>query len=55
MLMINRLPKERLLIETSEGTIVIQNVGNKRIRLGIEAPLDMNIVREELVERTEAK
>lgn len=52
MLVLSRKPGEKILIgEVIEITIV--RIGPNTVRIGIKAPLDMNIVREELVGKFE--
>ena len=48
MLVLSRKPGERILIG-ADISITIVRIGPNTIRLGIEAPRDMNIVREELI------
>ena len=47
MLVLSRKPGERILIG-DEVTVTIVRIGPNNVRLGIDAPRDMNIVREEL-------
>ena len=47
MLVLSRKPGERILIG-NEVSVTIVRIGPNTVRLGIEAPRDMNIVREEL-------
>ncbi|MBX3451446.1 MAG: carbon storage regulator [Planctomycetaceae bacterium] len=47
MLVLSRKPGEKILIG-SDVTVTIVRVGPNTVRLGIDAPRDMNIVREEL-------
>jgi carbon storage regulator len=47
MLVLSRKPGERILIG-SDITVTIVRIGPNNVRLGIEAPREMNIVREEL-------
>lgn len=47
MLVLSRKPGERILIG-NDITITVVRIGPNTVRLGIEAPRDMNIVREEL-------
>ena len=47
MLVLSRKPGERILIG-DDVTVTIVRIGPNNVRLGIEAPRDMNIVREEL-------
>jgi len=47
MLVLSRKPGERILIGDNV-TVTIVRIGPNNVRLGIDAPRDMNIVREEL-------
>ena len=47
MLVLSRKPGERILIG-EEITVTVVRIGPNNVRLGIEAPRAMNIVREEL-------
>ena len=47
MLVLSRKPGERILIG-DDVTVTIVRIGPNTVRLGIEAPREMNIVREEL-------
>lgn len=47
MLVLSRKPGERILIG-DKVAITIVRIGPNTVRLGIDAPRDMNIVREEL-------
>lgn len=47
MLVLSRKPGEKILVGDNV-TITIVRIGPNTVRLGIEAPRDMNIVREEL-------
>lgn len=47
MLVLSRKPGERILIGENVA-ITIVRIGPNTVRLGIDAPRDMNIVREEL-------
>ncbi|ADG68820.1 carbon storage regulator [Planctopirus limnophila DSM 3776] len=47
MLVLSRKPGEKILIGENV-TVTIVRIGPNTVRLGIEAPRDMNIVREEL-------
>lgn len=47
MLVLSRKPGEKILIG-DQIVVTIVRVGPNTVRLGIEAPRDMNIVREEL-------
>jgi carbon storage regulator len=47
MLVLSRKPGERIMVG-DDVVITIVRVGPNTVRVGIEAPRDMNIVREEL-------
>lgn len=47
MLVLSRKPGEKILIG-DQVAITIVRIGPNTVRLGIDAPRDMNIVREEL-------
>lgn len=47
MLVLSRKPGEKILIGENV-TITIVRIGPNTVRLGIDAPRDMNIVRDEL-------
>ncbi len=47
MLVLSRKPGERIMIG-DDIAITIVRIGPNAVRIGIEAPRDMNIVREEL-------
>ncbi|OYW17266.1 MAG: carbon storage regulator [Planctomycetales bacterium 12-60-4] len=47
MLVLSRKPGEKILIGENV-TVTIVRIGPNTVRLGIDAPRDMNIVREEL-------
>ncbi len=47
MLVLSRKPGERILIG-NDVTVTVVRVGPNTVRLGIEAPAHLNIVREEL-------
>ena len=49
MLVLSRKPGEKIRVG-EKIKITIVRVGPNTVRIGIEAPRDMNIVREELVE-----
>ena len=51
MLVLSRKPGERILIG-EDVTITIVRIGPNNVRLGIEAPREMNIVREELCDQS---
>lgn len=50
MLVLSRKPGEKILIG-DDVTITIVRIGPNTVRIGIEAPRSMNIVREELAEQ----
>jgi carbon storage regulator len=54
MLVLSRKPGERIHIG-DDVVITIVRIGPNTVRLGIEAPRDMNIVREELCIRDAEK
>lgn len=54
MLVLSRKPGERLLIG-DDVVVTIVRIGPNNVRLGIEAPREMSIVREELVDKTQPK
>jgi carbon storage regulator len=51
MLVLSRKPGERILIG-DDVAVTIVRIGPNTVRLGIDAPREMNIVREELCHRT---
>jgi carbon storage regulator len=53
MLVLSRKPGERILIG-DDVAVTIVRIGPNTVRLGIDAPREMNIVREELCHRAEA-
>ena len=50
MLVLSRKPGERIMIGDAV-TITVVRIGPNNVRLGIDAPREMNIVREELCGR----
>jgi carbon storage regulator len=52
MLVLSRKPGEKILIGQNV-TVTIVRIDHNTVRIGIEAPRDMNIVREELREDEE--
>jgi carbon storage regulator len=50
MLVLSRKTKERILIGDTI-TLTVVRIGPNNVRIGIEAPLELNIVREEIAER----
>lgn len=50
MLVLSRKPGERIMIGDNV-TITVVRIGPNNVRLGIDAPREMNIVREELCGR----
>ena len=58
MLILTRRPGETIIIETPAGeriTVVVLGVKGNQVRIGTDAPDDINIVREELLERLQAE
>ena len=53
MLVLSRKPGERILIGDDIAVTVVR-IGPNNVRIGIEAPRSMNIVREELCDGVEA-
>jgi carbon storage regulator len=53
MLVLSRKPGERILIG-DDVAVTIVRIGPNTVRLGIDAPREMNIVREELCHRATA-
>ena len=53
MLVLSRKPGERILIG-DDVAVTIVRIGPNTVRLGIDAPREMNIVREELCHRADA-
>ena len=53
MLVLSRKPGERILIG-EEIAVTVVRIGPNTVRIGIDAPRDMNIVREELCIETHA-
>lgn len=49
MLVLSRKPGERIMIG-GDVTVTIVRIGPNTVRLGIEAPPHLNIVREELIQ-----
>ena len=49
MLVLSRKPGERVLIGENVSVTIVR-IGPNSVRLGIDAPRDLNIVREELLE-----
>lgn len=54
MLVLSRKPGERILIGDDISVTVVR-IGPNTVRLGIDAPKDKNIVREELCEDEETR
>lgn len=54
MLVLSRKPGERIMIGDAV-TITVVRIGPNNVRLGIDAPREMNIVREELCGRSVAE
>jgi carbon storage regulator len=53
MLVLSRKPGERILIGDNVAVTIVR-IGPNTVRLGIDAPRDMNIVREELCHRSDS-
>ena len=54
MLILTRHPGETIIIETPAGEriqVVVLGVKGNQVRVGIEAPADVTILREELIDR----
>ena len=49
MLILSRKPDERILIG-EDVAITIIRIGPNSVRIGIEAPIEMKVIREELLE-----
>lgn len=54
MLVLSRKPGERILIGENV-TITVVRIGINAVRIGIEAPDDVNIVREEIMPAAEGE
>ena len=50
MLVLSRKPGEKLIIADGLITVTIVRIGPNSVRLGIDCPKDINIVRDELCE-----
>ena len=58
MLMLTRRVGESIIIETPAGeriTVTVLGVKGNQVRIGTDAPDDVNIVREELLERLQSQ
>jgi len=58
MLILTRRPGETLIIETPDGeliTVTVLEVKGNQVRIGTDAPADIAIVREELLEKLPAE
>lgn len=53
MLVLSRKPSERILIGP-DIIVTIVRIGPNAVKIGIDAPVELNIVREEIQERKEA-
>jgi carbon storage regulator len=56
MLILTRRPGESIIIEIPAGertTVAVLGIKGNQVRIGTDAPDDINIVREELLERLE--
>ncbi len=54
MLVLSRKPGERILIG-EEIAVTVVRIGPNTVRIGIDAPRDMNIVRDELCQTIEVE
>lgn len=54
MLVLSRKPGERILIG-EEIAVTVVRIGPNTVRIGIDAPRDMNIVRDELCQNLETQ
>ncbi|QDT34582.1 MULTISPECIES: carbon storage regulator [Thalassoglobus] len=54
MLVLSRKPGERILIG-EEIAVTVVRIGPNTVRIGIDAPRDMNIVRDELCQTVEVE
>jgi len=52
MLILTRYQKQSILID-QDIRITVLEINKKQVRIGIEAPDDVNIVREEILDRDE--
>lgn len=52
MLVLTRKQGQRILLYGGDVVITVVRVGPNNVRIGIDAPPECNIVREELVERS---
>jgi len=58
MLILTRRPGESIIIETPAGKLIqvtVLGVKGNQVRIGTEAPDDISIVREELLERLQSQ
>ena len=58
MLILTRRPGESIIIETPTGEriqVTVLGVKGNQVRIGTEAPDDISIVREELLERLQSQ
>ena len=58
MLILTRRPGETIIIETPTGvkiTVAVLGVKGNQIRIGTDAPKDVTILREELVDRLQTE
>lgn len=54
MLLLTRRPQETIIVTTPDGTEIrftIMGLKGNQVRLGIDAPKDVDIVREEIADR----
>jgi carbon storage regulator CsrA len=55
MLCLRRKPSESIIVNTPAGPIRIVNLSGQPVKIGVEAPPEMNIVRAELVDQQKTK
>ena len=55
MLILTRHPGQSLIIGDNEITVTVLGIRNNQIRLGIEAPADVAVHREEIYKRIKAE
>ena len=51
MLVLHRKPRETIVLHTSDGPIEITVISKHRIKLAIQAPADVKVLRAELTRR----
>ena len=57
MLVLSRLETERIVLKTSDGpiTVIVAKINGNRVKIGIEAPKSVTILRSELETKGESK